>query len=219
VFHALLRDLVVEGRVSTMDALLTQRAAAQAIVDGGGDDVMVTTDNQPRLRDDAEVVLASPSHLGPPLTTSCTVDLGHGRIERRRVTARALLPGECDGPGAQQVFMIERHTTHKTSGRERHEVTYGVTSRRAERMSASDLLHLLRGHWHSENGVHWVRAVTVDEDRSQVRTGSIPAILATVRTTAIGLFRHAGETNIAAAGRHCAAQPAVALALIGLTRQ
>jgi len=86
-------------------------------------------------------------------------------------------------------------------------------------MGAHGLLRLLRGHWHSENGVHWVRAVTVAEDRSQVRTGSIPAILATVRTAAIGLFRHARETNIAAACRHCAAQPDVALALIGLARE
>lgn len=219
VFHELLRDLVVEGRVYTMDALLTQRAAARAIVDGGGDYVMVTKDNQPRLHDDAEVLLASPPPVGPPLTTAGTVDLGHGRIERRRVTARAVLPGDCDWPGARQVFMIERHTTHKKSGRERHEVTYGVTSRRPERMSAPELLRLVRGHWHIENGVHWVRDVTFDEDRSQVRTGSIPAILATVRTTAIGLFRHAREPNIAAACRHCAAQPAVALALIGLLRE
>jgi len=202
-----------------MDALLTQRAAARAIVDGGGDYVMVTKDNQPRLHDDAEVLLASPPPVGPPLTTAGTVDLGHGRIERRRVTARAVLPGDCDWPGARQVFMIERHTTHKKSGRERHEVTYGVTSRRPERMSAPALLRLLRGHWHSENEVHWVRDVTFDEDRSPVRTGSIPAILATVRTTAIGLFRHAHEPNIAAACRHCAAQPAVALALSGLLRE
>ncbi len=216
VLHDLLRGLVVEGRVYTMDALLTQRAAARASVDGGGDYVMVAKDNQPRLRDDAAALLASPLQVGLPLTTASTVDLGHGRVERRRVTVRALLPGDCDWPGARQVFMIERHTTHKKSGRERHEVTYGVTSRSPEHMSARELLRLLRGHWHSEHGVHWVRDVTFDEDRSQVRTGAIPEVLAAVRTTAIALFRHAGEANIAAACRRCAAQPARALALIGL---
>lgn len=217
VLHDLLRGLVVEGRVYTMDALLTQRAAAQAIVDGGGDYVMVAKDNQSRLRDAAAAILASPPHLGPALTRAATVDLEHGRIERRRVTARALLPGDCDWPGARQVFVVERRVTHKKTGRERAEVTYGVTSRGPERMGARALLRLLRGHWHIENGVHWVRDVTFDEDRSQVRIGAIPEVLAAVRTTAIALFRHAGEANIAAACRRCAAQPARALALIGIT--
>jgi len=219
VFHELLRGLVVEGRVYTMDALLTQRAAAQAVVDGGGDYVMVAKDNQSRLRDDDAAILASPPHLGLALTRASTVDLGHGRIERRRVTARALLAGDCDWPDARQVFVVERQVTHKKSGAERREVTYGVTSRDPDRLNARALLRLLRGHWHIENRVHWVRDVTFDEDRSQVRTGAIPAILATVRTTAIGLFRHTGEANIAAACRRCAAQPEAALALIGILRE
>jgi hypothetical protein len=43
-----LRQVVLEGRVVTMDALLTQRAIAQQIVEAGGDDVMVGKDNQPQ---------------------------------------------------------------------------------------------------------------------------------------------------------------------------
>ena len=60
------------------------------------------------------------------------------------------------------------------------------------------------------------RAVTFDEDRSQVRCGSIPQVMAALRNTAIGLLRRAGHTNIAAACRRLAAQPAQALALIGI---
>jgi hypothetical protein len=43
-----LRQVVLDGRVVTMDALLTQRAIAQQIVEAGGDDVMVGKDNQPQ---------------------------------------------------------------------------------------------------------------------------------------------------------------------------
>jgi len=50
VLHDLLRGLIVEGRVYTMDALLTQRAAARAIVGGGGDYVMVAKDIAYKLR-------------------------------------------------------------------------------------------------------------------------------------------------------------------------
>jgi hypothetical protein len=83
------------------------------------------------------------------------------------------------------------------------------------------LLALLRGHWHSENRAHWVRDVTVDDDRSRARGGAIPAVLAALRNTAIGLLRAAGATNIAAATRPAAtrsdaARPREALTLLGV---
>jgi hypothetical protein len=58
--------------------------------------------------------------------------------------------------------------------------------------------------------------VTFEEDRSQVRWGTIPHRMAACRNTAMGLWRWAGHTNIAAACRRLAAQPAQALALIGI---
>jgi len=67
-----------------------------------------------------------------------------------------------------------------------------------------------------ENQSHWVRDVTFDEDRSQVRCGNILQVMAALRNTAIGLLRYAGYSNIAAAGRRLAAQPLQALALIGI---
>lgn len=75
------------------------------------------------------------------------------------------------------------------------------------------LLRLERHHWHIENKSHWVRDVTFDEDRSQVRCGSIPQVMGALRNTLIGLMRWAGETSIAAACRRFAAQPWSALAL------
>lgn len=47
-----------------------------------------------------------------------------------------------------------------------------------------------------ENRAHYVRDVTFDEDRSQVRTGSAPQIMAGMRNAAISLLRLAGWTNI-----------------------
>jgi hypothetical protein len=61
-----------------------------------------------------------------------------------------------------------------------------------------------------------VRDVTFDEDRSQVRTGAIPQVMAALRNTTIGLLRCAGATNIAAACRYYAAQPWAALTLLGI---
>jgi hypothetical protein len=61
----LITELVVRGRVLTMDALLTQRDIAQVIVDGGGEYVMVVKENQPRLYQDIATLFASP----PPRPT------------------------------------------------------------------------------------------------------------------------------------------------------
>ncbi len=95
-------------------------------------------------------------------------------------------------------------------------MVYGVTSLRPERATPGRVLELVRGHWHIENKSHWVHDVTFDEDRSQVRCGNIPQVMAALRNTAIELLRWAGHTNIAAACRRLAPQPAQALALIGI---
>jgi predicted transposase YbfD/YdcC len=213
--ETVLRQLVLKDRVVTMDALLTQRHVAQAIVDKGGDYVMIVKENQPQLRADIELVFTLPP-AGDRQETARTVDIGHGRIEQRNITTSEALVGYSTWPGLAQVFELGRHVIMQKTGQERVEVVYGVTSLSSERATPGRVLDLVRGHWSIENKSHWVRDVTFDEDRSQVRCGSIPQVMAALRNTAIGLLRWAGHTNIAAACRRLAAQPAQALALIGI---
>jgi predicted transposase YbfD/YdcC len=215
VIVPLLQSLVLDGRIFTMDALLTQRAVAQTIIDGGGDYVLIVKDNQPQPRADIELVFTDPP-WDDAQPTAETLDSGHGRIEHRRLTASSALVGYCDWPGVQPVFQLERHTILKKTGELRGETVYGLTSLAPPRADPVRLLHVTRHHWRIENHAHYVRDVTFDEDRSQVRCGSTPEVMAAFRNTAIGLLRLAGATNIAAACRHCAAQPARALALIGI---
>jgi predicted transposase YbfD/YdcC len=213
--ETVLRQLVLKDRVVTMDALLTQRHVAQAMVDEGGDYVMIVKENQPQLHADIELVFTLPP-AGDRQETARTVDIGHGRIEQRNITTSAALVGYSTWPGLAQVFELGRYVIMQKTGQERVEVVYGVTSLSAERATPGRVLDLVRGHWSMENKSHWVRDVTFDEDRSQVRCGSIPQVMAALRNTTIGLLRWAGHTNIAAACRRLAAQPAQALALIGI---
>jgi predicted transposase YbfD/YdcC len=213
--ETVLRQIILKDRVVTMDALLTQRHVAQTIVDAGGDYVMIVKENQPQLRADIELVFTLPP-AGDRQETARTVDIGHGRIEQRNITTSEALVGYSNWPGLAQVFEVGRHVIIQKTGQERTEVVYGVTSLNPERATPGRVLDLVRGHWHIENKSHWVRDVTFDEDRSQVRCGSIPQVMAALRNTAIGLLRWAGHTNIAAACRRLAAQPAQALALIGI---
>ena len=52
--ETVLEQIVLKGRVLTMDALLTQRQVAQTIVDKGGDYVMIVKENEPQLKADIE---------------------------------------------------------------------------------------------------------------------------------------------------------------------
>jgi predicted transposase YbfD/YdcC len=212
----MLKGLLIENRVITMDALLTQRAIAEQIVNKGGDYLMVVKDNQAELLKWISALFDQTIWLREAVCSAETKDAAHGRIEMRKLSTSSALNDHDLWPGLEQVLKIERSVIEKKSGKQRHEVVYAVTSLKRERASAEQLLEIARQHWHIENRLHWVRDVTFDEDRSQVRCGSIPQIMAAFRNTAIGLMRRAGETNIAAACRRFAAQPWAALSLIGI---
>jgi len=213
--ETVLEQIVLPGRVLTMDVLLTQRQVAQTMVDKGGDYVMIVKANQPKLQEEIELVFTLPP-AGDRQEYSWSVDTGHGRIETRNLTTSEALVGYSDWPGMAQVFEVGRHVITKKTGKERVEVVYGVTSLSPDQAGPGRLLELVRGHWCIENKSHWVRDVTCDEDRSQVRSGNIAQLMAALRNTAIGLLRGAGHTNIAKACRQMAAQPAKALALVGI---
>lgn len=61
-----------------------------------------------------------------------------------------------------------------------------------------------------------LRDVTMQEDASQVRSGSAPEVMAALRNTVLGLLRQTGTTNIAAALRHYSYRPLEALSLLGI---
>ena len=125
--ETVLHHLVLQGRVCTMDALLTQRHVAQTIVEKGGDYVMIVKENQPQLRADIELVFTLPP-AGDRQESARTVDIGHGRIEQRNLTTSEALVGYSDWAGLAQVFEVGRHVITQKTGKERTEVVYGVTS-------------------------------------------------------------------------------------------
>ena len=137
----------------------------------------------------------------------------HRLSSRVRLTASSALADYLAWPGLQQVFEIARTATRQRTGQARHETVYGITSLPPPRAAAARLLSVVRQHWAIENNAHGVRDVTYDEERSQVRCGSIPQTLAALRNLVLGLMRVAGKSNIAAACRRCAAPPGAALAL------
>ena len=145
------------------------------------------------------------------------MDKGHGRIETRRIRVSADLAGYLTFPHAQVVFRLERERSKLDGSSPSKEVVYGVTSRRGTGKSAAEsLLALVRGHWTVENRLHWVRDVTFDEDRSQIRKGNGPRVMASLRNLAISVLRVAGADNIAKALRWCSRHVEACPRLLGL---
>ena len=122
-------------------------------------------------------------------------------------------------PHLQQVCRLERQRVVK--GKKQVAVSYAISSLPATDADARRLLSLSRGHWGIENRLHWVRDVTFDEDRSQVRTGAAPQVLAGLRNLVISLVRRAGHSNVAAALRRHNAHLSEAFDMMGFlpTRQ
>ena len=133
----------------------------------------------------------------------------HGRRARRTIKA-ALAPSWIEFDGAAQVAQVRRTVTKK--GKKTVEVVYLITS---DRMAdPATLAAWVRGHWHIENKLHWVRDVTYQEDKSLVRTGNAPRVMAALRSLAISILRLDGHPNIAAANRHHARDPQRTLKLL-----
>jgi predicted transposase YbfD/YdcC len=137
-----------------------------------------------------------------------SVGTDHGRRARRTIKA-ALAPAWIEFDGAAQVAQLRRTVTKK--GEKTVEVVYLITSDRD--VSPAVLAAWARGHWHIENKLHWVRDVTYQEDKSLVRTGNAPRVMATLRSLAISILRLDGHANIAA-NRHHARDPQRTLKLL-----
>ena len=135
-----------------------------------------------------------------------TRDRGHGRRETRTVKAVTLhTPGGIGFPHAEQAVRITR--TRTVGGKTSRETAYLTVSLPADQAQPADLQDWARREWHIENRLHHVRDVTFREDLHQARTGTGPAVIATLRNTAIGYHRTNGETNIARATRRANRRP------------
>ena len=169
----------------------TQSDTAQVITGRGADYVMTVKANMPTLYRK----LKNLPWTAVPAVSSVSTD--HGRRARRTIKV-ALAPAWIEFAGAAQVAQLRRTVTKK--GRKTVEVVYLITSDRDADPAA--LAAWVRGHWEIENRLHWVRDVTYQEDKSLVRTGNAPRVMASLRSLAISLLRMDGQDNIAAANRH-----------------
>jgi len=94
--------------------------------------------------------------------------------------------------GVAQVVRVRCHVQQVRQGKvvkETDDVRFAVTSFWPEEAAAPQLLELAREHWSIENGQHYRRDRTQDEDRCPVRDTIAARNLSLFRSLAIFLFK------------------------------
>ena len=191
------------GHVLTADALHTTEDFADLACDLGAGAVLTVKDNQPTLR------AALENALWAPAAVHVTRDKGHGRAETRsHLVMDAPEEVKTLFPPAEQVSRVVRTRTVTcwlSDGHTRTRVTrtgtetvYLIITMPAREAPPEHIAVYIRRHWSIENRVHHVRDVTLREDSSQVKTGSRPRVLVSLRNLSTGLIRQSGHDKIAA---------------------
>jgi len=208
-FRTLLKDMDLEGKTVTGDAIFTQVKNANFVVEEkGADYVFQVKQNQATLFDTLNEL---PAQAWSEKVT--TTDKGHGRIEVRSLQVTEEIVGKTDFPHVAQGIRVERETTEIKTGKLSHEVSYYIASRTGDE---AEWHQVIRGHWGIENKCHYVRDVTFGEDASLIGKGSAPRVMATFRNLAIAILRLHNIKDIAKGLRACARNPDLALSYIGV---
>jgi predicted transposase YbfD/YdcC len=187
----LLERLELAGALVTIDAIGCQRAIAQAIRAKGADYLFALKDNWPALAEEVRRYFDA----APPgaLASHQTTDGDHGRIETRRacvshhvawLASDRRFPGEWRFPDLAMIGMVEAEV--ERDGKTTRARRYYLSS---APLSAPAFAAAVRAHWGIENRLHWVMDVVFHDDVMQLRTGSGPANMATIRHAAINIVK------------------------------
>lgn len=202
-----LKQLDLRQKIVCGDAMFTQRNLSVQIAGQGGDFIWFVKENQSQLLDDVMQFFVPPRkakgwHIPQlPQDIARSINKGHGRLEKRTLTLMADDAEFIDWPCLRQVFKLERKVTLCRTGITREETVYGITSLPPERANAEQLLTWTRAYWGIENGLHYRRDKTLQEDGTRMSNNRQAQAMATLNNFIIGLVRKLGLDNLASAQR------------------
>lgn len=159
----------------------------QRICQSGNDYLVKVKGNEPTLlRQIEEVTLTQ-----VPYEIYRSEERSRGRCERREV-ALYVPPATLDPawPQVACVIRLERSGTRK--GEPYRSLGYYISSLTE---SAEAIAEGIRGHWHIENRLHWVKDAQMHEDRSRIRCVRAAATRSLFLSAALTLYRSHGYTS------------------------
>lgn len=128
-----------------------------------------------------------------PVSRCHWTELNRGRLEYRETSVFNCQKDLPNGwTGAKQLVKVSRKVKRK--GKVSHEVFFYISS--LDNGFCRLYAHGIRAHWSIENSLHWVKDVTLHEDRSKIIKGEAPSIISTLRNGALNIFRNNGMNHI-----------------------
>jgi len=174
--------LDIKGSIVTIDAMGTQTAIAEKIVEKEGDYILAVKGNQGSLQEEVHTLCKR----NYPVFDTSVVEKGHGRIETRRceVFEKGLIV-DPDNRWKKLTTVIKitsiRELANKTETQER----FFISSLNID----NDFNKHIRSHWAVENNLHWTLDMTFREDEQRKRANNAAANFAIVRKIALNLLK------------------------------
>lgn len=199
----LLRLVDINGAIITIDAMGTQKAIAEQIVEGGADYVLALKGNQETLHQ-AVIDYIDEQFEGDlaDAQEQVTTETGHGRDETRtylQLPAPEVLPGFKLWRGLKSIGLTTSCCLR--DGKEAIEVRYYLSSLEVD---VTQFARAVRGHWSIENGCHWVLDMTFREDESRTRERHLRENFAWLNRFALSLLKqHPGRQSLVMKRRSC----------------
>ena len=171
---ALVHPALVKGRISSTDAMHTQKKWCACVQAYQGYYLTIVKKNHPQMYADLVDFFDDPEAEQEEWRYAKSVQKGHGRLEVRELWSSTQMNEwfETEWAGIAQVFRLRRWV--KDGDKEREEVVYGLTNLPRKKAHATRLLALQQAHWRVENRLHYRRDVTLGEDACQVRLAVLP---------------------------------------------
>jgi len=198
-----LRLVDIKGAIITIDAMGTQKAIAETIVNGGADYVLALKGNQETLHQ--AVIDHIDERLDGDLANAkehVTIEKGHGREETRtylQLPAPEDLPGFTLWKGLKSIGIATSQCLR--DGKEAIEVRYFISSLAVD---VKLFAHATRSHWGIENTCHWSLDITYREDESRIRDKHMRENFAWLRRITLSLLKqHSGRDSVAMKRRVC----------------
>ena len=195
----------IHGAIITIDAMGTQTAIAEQIVDGGGDYLLALKGNQENLHEAAIAYIAEQTKTdfrGIGARRLDTTETKHGRTEMRtyiQMPAPKTLPGFDRWKGLFSIGVAILCCIRE--GKQTLEARYFISSLPVK---VKQFAHAVRSHWGIENSCHWCLDVTYREDESRIRDEHLRENFAWLNRLTLSLLKqHSGKDSIAMKRRAC----------------
>ena len=187
----LLEMLEINGCIVTIDAMGTQTAIADAIIDKGADYILSLKENQKTLYNDVKLYLDDIRKEKSILESDNyfkTVEKGHGRIETRECIISEDISwlknrtewNSLHGIGAIYCDIDENDSKSKQS----HYFIYSCKG-----LNAEQIMKHKRSHWSIENNLHWVLDMAFREDESRARKDNSAENFNVLRQIALNILK------------------------------